>query len=176
MSTNAIELPKGSLAELTDHLQALFDTLEMIDDPDVKREAEAEMYRYFEAEVRKVDNISAYLTRCEREAAGLKEDITRLRDRAAMWEGRSDRVREYVKRVMQNAGTMKLEGQQATFYLRAATPAVVISDETLLPEEFVKVTITKVPDKRAIRDAIEAGHDVPGADLALGGQVLTVRR
>lgn len=175
MSSTALELPKGSLAELTDHLQALFDTLEMIDDPEVKREAEAEMQRYLEAEVRKVDNISFYIATCERQAEGLKQEVTRLRERAAMYEARSERIRDYVKRVMQQSGSMKLEGKTATFYLRAATPSVLISDESLLPEEFVKVTVTRVPDRRAIKEAIEAGHDVPGADLTLGGQTL-VRR
>lgn len=175
MSSNAVELPKGTLAELTDHLQALFDTVEMIEDPAVKKEAEAEIERYLEAEVRKVDNISSYIAGCERQAQWLKEEIARLRDRIGMWERRGERVREYVKRVMQQSDTAKLDGQTATFYLRAATPAVVISDEAAVPEEFKRTTITVTIDKLAIRKAIEAGHDVPGADLALGGQTL-VRR
>jgi hypothetical protein len=175
LSSNAIELPKGTLAELTDHLKALWDTVEMIDDPEVLREAEAEAWLYLQAEVRKVDNVSDYIARCENEAGWLKAESMRLRQRAEMWENRGDRLRDYVKRVMQEAGILRLEGRASSFYLRAATPSVIFTNEALIPDEFKEQRITIAVDKRAIREAIEAGQDVPGADLALGGQTL-VRR
>lgn len=173
--TNAVELPKGSLAELTDHLQALFDTLEMIDDPETKREAEAEIGRYLEAEVRKVDAVSGYLSKCAAEATFLRSETVRLRERIDMWEARAQRVRAYVQHVMEKWNERKLEGRTATFYLRAATPSVVITDEALVPDEFKQTVVTVTIDKRALKKAIEAGRDVPGADLAIGGQALVHR-
>ena len=47
----AVAIPTGSLFEIADHLQAMFDTLEMIDSPELKAEAEAEIARYLEAEI-----------------------------------------------------------------------------------------------------------------------------
>lgn len=173
--SSAVVLPQGTLAELTDHLQALFDTLEMIDDADLRKQAEAEIDRYLQAEVRKVDNIADYIGKCEREMANLKAEAERLRQRAETWENRGQRVRDYVKRVMQQSETLRLEGRANTFYLRAATPSVMISDETLIPEPFRVPIVSYKIDKVAIKKAIEAGQDVPGADLALGGQSL-VRR
>jgi hypothetical protein len=167
--------PDGTLIELRDHIEALFDTYEGVTDPKVKAEVEAEIQAALEAEVRKVDRISFYIATCERNASGLKEEVARLNERRAMWERRSERVREFVKGFMLRTETQKLDGQTATFFLRAATPAVVISDEALVPDEFKQTTITVTVNKRAVKDAIEAGHVVPGADLSIGGQTL-VRR
>lgn len=171
--SGAIELPAGTLGEVVDHLQALHDTIEMITDPEVRREAEEEIERYIEAEVKKVDNISAYIKFCERQAAAAREDMDQLRDRARTFENRRDRIRKYVVLVMQRMGWMKLDGKTATFYLRDSEPSVVITDLALVPAKFKQ--IEEIPKKREIAQAIKAGEQVPGAELALGGQML-VRR
>jgi Siphovirus Gp157 len=172
MATTAVELPTGSLFEITDHLQALFDTVEMVEQPELKREAEAEIARFLEAEVRKVDGINGYFTQCESQQAAAKSEIERLRARASMWENREERVRSYVQRVMEQGGYKKLEGRTATFLLRAVPASVVIIDEALVPEEFKRTTVTVSIDKAAIKKAINAGHDVLGADLSIGKSTL----
>lgn len=164
--------PDGTLIELRDHIEALFDTIDMVTDPKVKAEIDAEIKAALEAEVRKVDRISFYIATCERQASGLKEEIARLQERRNMFERRSERVREFVKYFMQRNETQKLEGQTATFFLRAATPALIVSDEALVPDEFKETTVSVSINRAAIKKAIEAGRDVPGADLAIGGQTL----
>lgn len=171
MST-AVALPSGSLYELTDHLQAMFDTIEMVESPELKAEAEAEIARYLEAEVKKVDGISNYLSLCASQQLAAKAEIDRLRERMNAWESRESRVREYVQRVMEQFGERKLEGRTATFMLRAVPASVVITDEAEIPEEFKRSTVTISVDKKAIKKAIDEGRDIPGADLSMGKQTL----
>lgn len=173
--SNGLEISGATLGELHEHLQALFDTYEMVTDEELKQQAEADIERYLEAEIRKVDAVAGYLSGCENNIGFLKAEIVRLRDRIDMWERRNQRVRDYVKFVMERAGERKLEGKASTFFLRAAAPTVVIMNEQDIPDEFKESIIQTTINKRAVRAAIESGQDVPGADLALGGQTL-VRR
>lgn len=91
----------------------------------------------------------------------------------------------------------KLESKTALMYLRALPPSVDVIDEESVPEEFKRVNIS-MPldlwqrlceaspelgmtvtlgievrhvsvDKELVREAIEDGRDVPGADLRLSG-------
>lgn len=168
----AVALPTGSLFEITDHLQAMFDTLEMIESPELKAEAEAEIARYLEAEVRKVDGISGYLSICEAQQRAAESEIERLKERISTWESREQRVRDYVQNVMERIGSKKLEGNTATFTLRAAPASVVVLDENDIPAEFKRTTVTVAVDKKAIKKAIDEGRDVPGADLSMGKNTL----
>lgn len=168
----AVALPTGTLAEITDQLQALFDTLEMIEDPDDKRACEEEIQRYLESEVRKVDGINGYLTTCENQQEWAKQEIGRLRERIGIWESREQRVRDYVQMVMERKGEKKLEGRTATFLLRQSPAAVVITDEEEIPVEFKRTTISVTVDKRALKKAIDDGRDIPGADLSIGKNTL----
>ena len=168
----AVAIPTGSLCEIADHLQAMFDTLEMIDSPELKAEAEAEIARYLEAEVRKVDGINAYLSTCESQQAAAKAEIDRLKVRMSTWESREQRVRDYVHTVMERIGAKKLEGNTATFTLRAAPASVVVLNEGDIPAEFKRTTVSVSVDKTAIKKAINEGRDVPGADLSIGKNTL----
>ena len=49
--------------------------------------------------------------------------------------------------------------------------AVIVSDESLLPNEYVHVTITKKPDKKKIKQAIESGEHIKGAYIAINDNV-----
>lgn len=43
------------------------------------------------------------------------------------------------------------------------TKVVTVTDADALPENCVRVTVTRAPDKTAIRKLLDAGQDVPGA-------------
>lgn len=172
MANNVAALLDKSLYEIQDHLQALFDSVDMIDSPELREQAELDIQRYLEASVRKVDGVANYLSLCEGQQATTKAEIKRLEERAAAWEAREERVRKYVQDVMEKAGEKKLEGQTNTFLLRAAPASVVILDEAEIPAEFKRTTVTVQVDKDAIKKAINAGQDVSGADLSMGKSVL----
>lgn len=67
---------------------------------------------------------------------------------------------------MQNAGIHKIEAADGTFTasFRKST-ATEIDDESQIPQEYIKQTITESIDKTAIKKAIQDGKEIPGAKL-----------
>lgn len=110
-------------------------------------------------------------------AAAMQDALTaRIRDMQARRDryGRQqDAMRAGIFQIMQAAGLSKMELAEATLSIRPAGPRVVITDETELPIEFLRLKAE--PDKAAIKDALKAGEFVPGASLSNGTDVLNVR-
>jgi hypothetical protein len=76
---------------------------------------------------------------------------------------------------MEDAKLKKIEGRTSTLSLRACPSSVKILDEAAIPADY-KVTKMEVSvDKKAVKAALEADVDVPGADLVIGKNSL-VRR
>lgn len=51
----------------------------------------------------------------------------------------------------------------------------MIDNVDLLPDELVDVATVVAPDKKKIKEAIEAGEDIKGAHLEIGAESLQVR-
>ncbi len=165
-TASVIEFP--SLYEITDHVSALFDSLDGADTPEMRAQVESDLMQWLESESRKVDNIAGYLAHCEAQAEFAAAEAQRLRERGAVYLNRAERLKDYVMRVMTASGKKRLEGRTATLSLRQCPPSVEIADATAIPEEFVRRKVEITPDKRAIKTAVEAGQTVPGAELRPG--------
>jgi hypothetical protein len=105
----------------------------------------------------------------------------RLRGRMDAMEAGLRRIERRVqgKRVLalgalREAGLEHLEADDVRVSVRRAPPLLVITDEDLVPDSF---RIERRPpfDLQRIRDALEAGVDVPGAQLADAEPYLSVR-
>lgn len=79
-------------------------------------------------------------------------------------------LRDYLKRCMVDGGFQKLDSPLFSISLRDNPPAVEIFEPGLIPAEFMKTPATPppAPDKTAIKAAIKAGIEVPGAKLTQG--------
>lgn len=64
----------------------------------------------------------------------------------------------------QGLGFDKINGLTAAISFRKSEQTIIDNAE-LLPSEFVKEKVTYAPDKTAIKNAIKAGQDVPGAHI-----------
>lgn len=64
----------------------------------------------------------------------------------------------------QSLGFEKINGLTAAISFRKSEQTIIDNAE-LLPSEFVKEKVTYTPDKTAIKNAIKAGQDVPGAHV-----------
>jgi len=73
---------------------------------------------------------------------------------------------------MERAGFEKIECPLFKLSIRKNPPSVEILDQLSLPPEFMRTPEPKppvpAPDKAAIKAALQAGKDVPGARLAQG--------
>lgn len=103
-------------------------------------------------------------------AASIKEAEAQMAARRKAVEARAASVQAYLLQNMQHAGISKIESPHFTLSIKSNPAAVVINEPGLIPVEFMRQPEPPppAPDKTAIKDAIKAGREVPGAHLAQG--------
>lgn len=164
-------------------LVALLDSVETCPE-ELQPELQARIDAYMGQEVSKVDQIAHVLAALEYEQKAAGDEIARLQERKKAAAKAQDRLEAYVCRVIASRGRPRLEGRTNTLSVRPSE-AVVITSADAVPENFKTVSLTmpytvwfrvsgEFPDlsgpsvsvdKAAIKKALKAGDDVPGADL-----------
>ena len=137
--------------------------------------AEAELRSLIVQETDKVAAVALVLQRMESEAAGLYADAETLAAGAKRLERERERLRGYVLDVMRVNGVKSLKSPVATFSVLPGKSSVFIFDEPAVPDALRAEPKRPAPDKAAIRKALEAGEEVPGAQLVDGHPTLSVR-
>jgi hypothetical protein len=159
---------------------------------------------YLQGALEKRDRVAEFIQYCEWMAELAKAEIKRLQGRQKHFEGTADRVSAMVLRVLDFLGAKKLEGRTHTLSKRKCPPSVRIGDETRVPGEFKRVTVTlrldewnrllaavgdnlrqtvetatvkrdEAIDLKAVKEALNLERDVPGADLVVNRFSLDVR-
>ncbi len=118
----------------------------------------------------KARNIGALVTEIEAQADAVLQVEARVVARRKALQARAKRLREYLLAGMQAAGVDKIEHPEAVVSIRKNPAALEVFDERQVPAEFMRQPEPPppAPDKTAIKDAIKAGRDVPGARLVQG--------
>lgn len=105
--------------------------------------------------------------------AAIHARLDDLKARADRYANREQRKRELASSLMILAELRKIERPEFTISLKASPPRTIITDETALPDQYVK--IVRQPDKTAIKDALKAGVSVPGAMLSNQPETISIR-
>lgn len=96
-------------------------------------------------------------------------EIERLQKLKAHRQKVAQGLRDYLKHQMEVAGIERIECPLFKLTLKKNPPAVEVEDERQIPASFWVTPPPKVPeariDKTAIKAAIKAGQQVPGAKL-----------
>ncbi len=104
---------------------------------------------------------------------GLAAYVTTLRARDTRLERRGEALRGLIFKLMQIADLKKVPLPEATLSVRNGTRSVVITDESKIPEQFIR--IKREPNRTAIKEAIDEGAHVEGCELSNGESGLTIR-
>lgn len=108
----------------------------------------------------------------EADKPAMLAEIERLQARITSRDKAAQALRESLMNHMRGAGLDKIESAMFTFSVRKNPPAVEIADTAALPLSFWRTPEPKppiaAPDKAAIKTALQAGQDVPGARLVQG--------
>ena len=151
--------------EILDEISLMLET----PDEELTEEQKTTMDGYLDElatqEADKVDGIGQWLRLETARADALKAEATRLANRAKSIQNRINWLKCGYLASMERAGIKKVRGDIYSMSIRA-TDIVLVVDEKVLPEEFVKVTTTSAPDKAALKAALKEGRSVPGAELA----------
>jgi hypothetical protein len=123
----------------------------------------------------KLDSIYSVVRNLDGLAQTCGAEAARLSARKRSFENSSETLRKYVLACLIAAGEKTLKTTLNTFTARKGLVKVVIDNANSLPDEFVSVETVITPDKKAIKEAIEAKKDVPGAHIEIGEESLQVR-
>ena len=121
----------------------------------------------------KAESLLQVVSNMDSDVDQIDQEIKRLTARKKAVKNRQDWLREYLRSNMEVAGIDKISCPLWTITLRKPTVVVSVVDVFLLPSEYQKHTI--VADKTAIKNALKAGTDVPGATLIDGKRGLIIK-
>ena len=129
-------------------------------------EAETSLYEFFASLVHGMRTTEAFIV-------GMSTLMDQLKARRDRYERREEALRGLALKLMQHANVRKIELPQATLSIRAGQPRVIITDEAALPDNCVR--IKREPNKTLIRELIDQGVSVPGAEFSNSEPTLAVR-
>ena len=163
--TTAIETVSLSLKEIAfEHFQDFFDSI--VEQARFTPEQEAALGEQLKTSVEKRDKLGNCLAWLDGQATLLRDKEKQLADRRHSFEKFAGALRSGLHQQMLDWGVRKVEGQEYSFTVKKTPPRVEITDETAIPPEFV--SYTAVVNKAAIKDVLEEGKEVPGAELVTG--------
>lgn len=126
-----------------------------------------------EAETDMVPKVQSYgfvLRNMEAMETAINAEAERLALRARTISKRRETLKQRLLDAMVFAGVNKVEHPHFTISVQKNPPSVDIFDERQIPADYLtdpKPPAPK-PDKRLIKQALQDGHDVPGAKLEQG--------
>lgn len=116
----------------------------------------------------KVEGVCAYIKRMETLSDEMAAAIKSIQDRKRVLEAKAKGLRSYVMVNMKAMGVKKIECAQMRVTVVPTQGQLTITKLEDVPAKFITVEMVKTPDKTAIKKAIKAGEEVPGAMLRAG--------
>lgn len=118
----------------------------------------------------KAVQIAAFAQQMEAEAEAIKAAVDRMEKRRKTLEGRARWLKDYVKIGLETMGWKKLESPWFVLAIAKNPASVDVFDLAAIPGEFMRTPEPPppAPDKTAIKAALAAGREVPGARMVNG--------
>lgn len=116
----------------------------------------------------KILNVAAYVKKLDQDMDTVKSYILAMEVRYERLYKTRNKLTDYLKKNMELANVKKVQGLEFDIWIRNNPVRVEIEDLSKLlieSSEYVKEEIKYTPDKKAIKEAIERGIEVPGARL-----------
>ena len=161
----------STLRELSADLRGIN---ELANDPEIDPEMLADTIEglegMFEEKAVKVVHVVA---NNDSDIAQIDAEIKRLQERKKVMVNAKERLKEYLRFNMEATGITKITSPLFNITLAKGRESVQIDDESLLPEDYKRVTVA--PDKTLINKAIKDGYEVPGASLVMGNNSIRIK-
>jgi outer membrane murein-binding lipoprotein Lpp len=156
-----------TLYELAEEAAAL-DDLTAMEDGEWTPEADTLHTELMDKLVSKADAFASYLRDLETREETLASEIARLTARKKRLASRIQWMKSYAASALQRMDRPRLEGTLFTIALHKNPPSLLVNVlPDSLPPEYVRVIPEqREPDKKALMEAVKAGADIPGVELA----------
>lgn len=110
----------------------------------------------------KIETLGIYIKNLTAEAAAIKAEEKKLKERRDKKENKIARLKSYLTE--QLGGEKWDRSAKVSIAFRTSSP-VAIDDESKIPAKFMREKTETSPDLTAIKEAINAGEKVPGAHI-----------
>ena len=122
----------------------------------------------------KLENVACWVKNLSAEADAIREEENRLVKRRKAAETKAANLKSWLLAAMtrEDGTTDKLKTGRVAVSVKRNPPSTVVDDEEMLPWEYKTVKQIVAQDKAAIKAAILAGEEVPGAHLEYGRSVV----
>lgn len=111
----------------------------------------------------KLESIAKVIKNLDAMADAYEDEERRLRTKKQAAKKRVDGLKKYVKDNLEAIGKDRVEAGIFKWSLQYSPPKLIITDESLIPEEFF--VIERKPIKSEIKKAIEAEQAIDGAEI-----------
>lgn len=138
--------------------------LALAEDPDIDEQAFMDTLDGIEGAIEiKAENYAKIMRQLEADAAACDAESKRLKNKAKTIDNNIRRMKQALQFAMQATGKTKFKTQLFSFYIQKNSASVVMDEQYIenIPERFL---VRKDPEinRKAIRDAINAGEDLEG--------------
>lgn len=107
-------------------------------------------------------------------ADGLRERVGAMEERLQRLLARGAKRREIAREVMVETDVKKVTAPDLTLTLRPGSPALVVTDERLIPAEYWVAREPRL-NRQELLNQLKAGAEIQGAQLSNSPPVLAVR-
>lgn len=150
-----------TLYELTDEVYRLY---EFAEDPDIDEEVFRDTLEALTGDIEvKADGYGKVIRQLEADQKAIEGEIDRLERRKDTIKNRIRTMKESLQKAFTALDIQKMKTDLFTIYIQKNAPSVIIDDPESVPDEYYKVK--KELSKTTIKEAIEAGEDIPFAHL-----------
>ena len=162
-----------TLYDLTGQYLAL---AELADDPNMPEDALTDTLEGLEGEIEiKAQALLQVVSGMEGDTTAIDQEIKRLSARKQVIKNRADRLRRYLFDNMTATGINKISCPLFQITLSKPRPMVVVENEDLIPDQYVKTAVHKRPIKADILAALKKGEAVPGCALGESKRALLIK-
>ena len=143
------------------HFEEFFESI--VEQAQFTPEQQNTLGEHLKGSIESRDKLGNVLMWLDAQAEVLRSKERQLASRRHNFEKFSSAVRSSLHQQMLDWSVRKVEGQEFSFTVKKNPPRVEITDEGAIPAEFV--SYTPVINKAAIKDVLEDGQKVSGAEL-----------
>ncbi|CAK0776805.1 Virus Gp157 [Gammaproteobacteria bacterium] len=120
----------------------------------------------------KAVNIAAFARQMEIEAEAIKAAEDAMDKRRRALENRAKWLREYVKYGMESIGRKKVTSAWFVLSIQKNPASLDVFDGDMIPAEYLHEVTEVRMDRAAIKNALAAGLNIPGAKLIQGTRLV----
>lgn len=123
----------------------------------------------------KAEKILAVDRQLASESDQLDQEIKRLQAMKRVRDNARDHLRSYLQINMDQSGIDKISCPLFTITLSKPKPKLDITDEDLLPSEYVDVQVQSKPKRSEILADLKAGKEIPGARIIDSARAVLIK-